>query len=109
MLLTYYIIINSAPHHYRLAMHVFGALTTASTLAELDDMVQSVAVVFSSPSSGANVEKHFKNLQSWLQNIGTPVDVTTSKRDNENLRVKITLLYCNLFINTKTYCNIVIN
>lgn len=30
-------------------------------------MVQSMAVVFSSPYRGANVEKHFKDLQSRLE------------------------------------------
>lgn len=69
-------------------MHVFGALTTASTLKELDDMVQSAAVVFSSPSFGAIVEKHFKNLQSWLQRTGKTLDVTTnSKIEAEDLKV----------------------
>lgn len=71
-------------------MHVFGAFTTVSTLEELDDLVQSAAVVFSSPCSGANVEKHFKNLQSWLQKIGTPLDVTTkTKGDAEDLKVNV--------------------
>ncbi|XP_016405730.1 uncharacterized protein LOC107738494 isoform X1 [Sinocyclocheilus rhinocerous] len=76
-----------ATNHYHLAMHVFGALTTASTLKELDDMVQSATVVFSSPSCGASVEKHFKNLQSWLQKKGTPLDETTESRgDAEDLK-----------------------
>ncbi|KAF4114308.1 hypothetical protein G5714_004531 [Onychostoma macrolepis] len=38
----------------------------------------------------ANVEKHFKNLQSWLQKIGTPLDVTTkTKGDAEDLKVTL--------------------
>lgn len=36
---------HSAPKNYHLAMHIFGLYTTASTLEELDDMVQSAAVV----------------------------------------------------------------
>ncbi|XP_059376303.1 uncharacterized protein LOC132112707 isoform X12 [Carassius carassius] len=77
----------NATNHYHLAMHVFGALTTASTLKELDDMVQSATVVFSSPCCGASVEKHFKNLQSWLQKKGTPLDETTKSRgDAEDLK-----------------------
>ncbi|XP_039657009.1 uncharacterized protein LOC120559388 [Perca fluviatilis] len=74
-----------APKHYHLAMHVFGSLTTASTLIELDDMVQSAAVVFSSPSCGPNVEKHFKNLQSWMQRTATTLDETT-KSKSESLK-----------------------
>nr|XP_046226495.1 uncharacterized protein LOC124049206 [Scatophagus argus] len=63
-----------APQHYHLAMHTFVLFTTASSLAELDEMVESAAVVFASPSSGAIVEKHFNNLQSWLQKKGIKVD-----------------------------------
>ncbi len=55
---------RSASKNYHLAMHVFGLFTTASTLEQLDDMVQSAAVVFGSPASAANVEKHFHNLQT---------------------------------------------
>lgn len=46
-----------APSHYHLAMQVFGTFTTASTLDELDDMVQSAAVVFGSPSRGEALQK----------------------------------------------------
>ncbi|XP_049333302.1 uncharacterized protein LOC125801146 isoform X2 [Astyanax mexicanus] len=65
-----------APNHYHLSMHVFGLFTTASSLRELDDMVESAAVVFSSPYSGPSVEKHFNNLQCWLQNKGFHLDET---------------------------------
>ncbi len=75
---NYFITFHSAPSHYHLEMHVFDAITNASILEELDVLVQSAAVVFSSPCCGANVEKRFKNLQSWLQKIGTPLNVTTS-------------------------------
>ncbi|KAA0706254.1 hypothetical protein E1301_Tti016251 [Triplophysa tibetana] len=76
-----------AQNHYHLAMHTFGLLTTASIVAELDEMVQSAAVVFSSPSSGARVEKHFKNLQSWMQKTAIEVNVTTkSKSSTEDLK-----------------------
>lgn len=80
----------SAPNHYHLAMHSLGALTTASTLQELDDLVQSVAVVFSSPCSGQNVEKHFKNLQLWLQKTKIDLDVNAkSKSKTEDLKVNV--------------------
>ena len=72
-------VLRSASKNYHLAMHVFGLLTTATTLEDLDDMVQSAAVVFSSPSSGANVEKHFQNIQSWLQKKGVQLDETAPK------------------------------
>lgn len=65
-------------------MHVFGSLNTASTLIDLDDMVQSADVVFSSPSCGPNVEKHFKNLQR----TGTTLDETT-KSKSESLKVNV--------------------
>lgn len=70
-------------------MHIFGLLTTASSLEDLDDMVESAAVVFSSPSSGANVEKHFNRLQSWLKKTGTPeLDETAkSHQSSEDLTV----------------------
>ncbi|XP_019720910.1 uncharacterized protein LOC109513130 [Hippocampus comes] len=56
-----------AKQEYHLAMHVIGLFTTATTLQALDDMVLSATVVFSSPCSGQNVEKHFKNLQLLMQ------------------------------------------
>lgn len=69
-------------------MHIFGLLTTASSLEDLDDMFQSAAVVFSSPSSGANIEKHFNNLQSWLKKTGTQMDETAkSQLSSEDLTV----------------------
>ncbi|XP_034054814.1 uncharacterized protein LOC117534693 [Gymnodraco acuticeps] len=75
-----------APKNYHLAMHVFGLLTTVSSLEDLEDMVQSTAVVFSSPSSGANVSKHFNNLQSWLLKKGLQLDDTViSERKPGNL------------------------
>lgn len=52
-----------APRHYHLAMHVLGLMTQATTLNDLDELVISAAVVFSSSHSESNVEKHFQNLQ----------------------------------------------
>jgi len=49
-------------------------------------MVQSAAVVFSSPSCGPNVEKHFKNLQSWL--LRATLDETT-KSKSESFEVNV--------------------
>lgn len=57
----------SASKNYYLAMHVFGCMTQTTTLKELEDVVCSSAVVFSSSHSGKNVEKHFKNLQLLLK------------------------------------------
>lgn len=51
-------------------MHVFGLMTTASTLQELDKVVESATVVFSSICSDDNAEKHFKNIQLLLRKIG---------------------------------------
>lgn len=51
-------------------MHVFGLLTTASSSVEFDEMLLSCTVVFSSPCSSENVEKHFNNIQTLLTNIG---------------------------------------
>ncbi|KAL7825305.1 hypothetical protein AOLI_G00325120 [Acnodon oligacanthus] len=56
-------------------MHAFGLLTSASTLAELDQMLLSCTVLFSSPCSSENVEKHFRNLQTMLTAFGaSPVN-----------------------------------
>lgn len=57
-------------------MHVFGLLTSAATLLEMEDILISMAVVFSSPQSGDNVEKHFRNLQSKMLNIDISGDMT---------------------------------
>lgn len=78
----------SAKDHYHLAMHVSGLLTTASSLQELDDMVRSAAVVFSSPCSGTNVEKHFNNIQSLLTREKFQIeDMGKSKINSEDLKV----------------------
>lgn len=61
----------SASRHYKLAMHVFGLMTSATTLRELDEVVLSAAVVFSSEDSGPNLEKHFHSLQEKLCTMGT--------------------------------------
>ncbi|CAM4566181.1 unnamed protein product [Leuciscus chuanchicus] len=65
-----------SPQNYRLSMHVFGLLTSAATLLEMEDILISMAVVFSSPQSGDNVEKHFRNLQSKMLNIDISGDMT---------------------------------
>lgn len=79
---------HSAPKHYYLAMHIFGLLTTAVNLGDLDDMVQSTAVVFSSTHSGANVLKHFSNLQSWLQRHSPTIgEISSSCLDADDMKV----------------------
>lgn len=57
-------------------MHVFGLLTSAATLVEMEDILFSMAVVFSSPQWGENVEKHFLNLQTKMLNMGISGDLT---------------------------------
>ncbi|KAJ4930319.1 hypothetical protein JOQ06_019323 [Pogonophryne albipinna] len=57
-----------AAKHYHLAMHVSGLMTQATTMSELDEVVTSAVVVFSSSHSDRNVGKHFKNLQRLLTN-----------------------------------------
>lgn len=51
-------------------MHVFGLMTQASTLRELDEIIISANMVFSSSNSGEKVEKHFQNLQVLLTKAG---------------------------------------
>lgn len=48
-------------------------MTQATTLKQLDEVVTSATVVFSSTSSGENVEKHFQNLQTLLTSTAQPV------------------------------------
>lgn len=48
-------------------MHVFGLMTQASTLRELDEIIISANMVF---SSWENVESHFQNLQVLLTKAG---------------------------------------
>lgn len=43
-------------------MRVFGPMTQATTLKQLDELGVGATVVLGSPCSGDNVEKHFQNL-----------------------------------------------
>lgn len=54
-------------------MHVFGLMTQATTLKQLDEVLGSATVVFSSPRSGENVERHFQNIQTLLTAASQPV------------------------------------
>ncbi len=45
-------------------------------MVEMEDILISMTVVFSSPQSGDNVEKHFCNLQNKMLNIGISEDMT---------------------------------
>lgn len=60
----------SASKHFKLAMHIFGIMTQASTMQELDEILISATIVFSSSQSGAKVDAHFENLQQLLTNAG---------------------------------------
>lgn len=93
---------RSAPKNYHLAMHIFGLFTTASTLEELDDMVQSAAVVFSSPCSAANVEKHLDNIQTWLQRTKTELDDTKSSAIQDDFKVSVYYFWIITLIFTTT-------
>ncbi|XP_024121040.1 uncharacterized protein LOC112142033 isoform X2 [Oryzias melastigma] len=55
-----------APQLYQLSMHLLGTMTQASSLHQLDDIVTSAAVVFSSPCNGTNVNLHFHKLQNLM-------------------------------------------
>ncbi|KAF4116672.1 hypothetical protein G5714_004161 [Onychostoma macrolepis] len=93
-----------APNNYKLAMHVLGLLTTASSLVEFDEMLTSCTVVFSSPCSSENVEKHFNNIQTLLTTIGeSAVDDRTLRRDVKELnkvsRYSTDYLKCLLIFN----------
>lgn len=64
-------------------MHVFGLMMQAPTLRELDEIVSSTAVVFSSSHSGENVDKHFQNLQLLLTRHGlTDLDEPSFVEEN---------------------------
>ena len=54
-------------------MHVFGLMTQATTLKQLDKVLGSATVLFSRPRSGENVEKHFLNIQTLLTAASQPV------------------------------------
>lgn len=85
---------HSAPKHYHLAMHVFGLFTTADTLEDLDDMVQSTAVAFPSTYSGTNVHNHSSKLQSWLQRVDLKTSETaTPCLDAEDIKVNPRLFW----------------
>lgn len=77
---------HSANKHCHLAMHVFGLMTQATTLHELDDIVRSTTVVFSSSCSGQEVEKHFQNLQKILTRAGPP-EIDDNRIEEENFVV----------------------
>ena len=64
---------HSAGKHYILAMHVFGLMTQATTLKQFDEVVVSATVLFSSPCSGENVDRHFQNIQVLLTAAPQPV------------------------------------
>lgn len=65
---------SPASKHFKLAMHMFGLMTQASTLQEMDEMVISANMVFSSSSSGENIEKHFENPRVLLTKAGPCVE-----------------------------------
>lgn len=48
-------------------------MTQATTLKQLDEVLGSATVVFSSPRSGENVERHFQNIQTLLTAASQPV------------------------------------
>lgn len=56
--------------HYKLGMHTFGLLACSTSLKQMDEVLLSATVVFSSPCSGDNVEKHYNNLVVLMQQVG---------------------------------------
>lgn len=50
----FFILSHSAGKQYLICMHVFGLMTQATTLKQLDEVVVSATVVLSTPSSGEN-------------------------------------------------------
>ncbi len=60
-------------------------------MVEMEDILISMTVVFSSPQSGDNVEKHFCNLQNKMLNIGISEDMTVIT--DEDVEVVIFLIY----------------
>lgn len=47
-------------------------------MAELDEMLLSCTVLFSSPGISENVEKHFRNIQAMPTAIGDLHDIDSS-------------------------------
>lgn len=64
-----YIYYSVPEKHYRLAMYIFGLMTQTTTMAELEKIVESCAVLFASPKRGENVDKHFNTLQQRLTHM----------------------------------------
>lgn len=46
---------------------MFGLIACSSTMEEMDEIIQSAAVLFNSACSGDNVARHSKNLHRLLQ------------------------------------------
>ncbi|XP_042345228.1 uncharacterized protein LOC121945214 isoform X2 [Plectropomus leopardus] len=76
-----------APKNYKLAMHVFGLLTSATSITEFDEMLLSCTVIFSSPCSSENVQKHFDNIQTMLTSIDDSAadDINIAPYDLEDI------------------------
>ncbi|XP_063075866.1 uncharacterized protein LOC134465901 [Engraulis encrasicolus] len=55
-------------------------MTQAQTMADLEQLITSAAMVFSSPCTGPGVEKHFNNLQILLQ--GHTIDEGTTEEED---------------------------
>lgn len=62
-----------------------GLMTQATTMAELEEIVDSCAVLFSSPKRGQNVDKHFNNLQQKLTYMPKIEDAINIPSETENL------------------------
>ncbi|CAB1413086.1 unnamed protein product [Pleuronectes platessa] len=57
--------------HYKLAMHTFGLLACSSRLKDFDEVLLSMTVVFCSPYTGKNIEKHLETLHVLMEKRGT--------------------------------------
>jgi hypothetical protein len=71
-------------------MHIFGLLASCASLPEMDDIIDSAIVLFSSPCMGPNVNKHFNNLQQHMLKKGTfDIDKQITEED---YKVKLKIL-----------------
>ncbi|KAF7211628.1 transcript variant X3 [Nothobranchius furzeri] len=60
--------------HYKFGMHIFGLLACSSNLKDFDGIILSATVVFKSPCSGPEVQKHLQNLKLLINQTGNGDD-----------------------------------
>lgn len=85
----------STPRHYKLAMHVFGRLACSTTLKDMEEIIASATVVFSSPCNGNNFAKHYQHLLELIKQ-STAMDDTNVH--GEDYKVILILRVCDVKI-----------